>query len=211
MASGGGKHGSSDRFPLPGFQDHCGQWLKPWNWKMIGFWQKHDDKFRQCVVKKRHYSANKGLYSQSCSLHSSHIWLWELDCKEGRTPKNQCLWTMVLGKTPESPLGSKEIIPVSLKGDEPWILTGRTDAEAEAPIFWSSYVNRGLNRKSMMLGKIEGRRRRGHQRMRWLNGITNVINMNLGKLRGIVMDRETWHAAVHGAAKSQTLLGDNNN
>ena len=92
MASGGGKHGSSDRFRLPGFQDHCGQWLKPWNWKIIGFWQKHDDKFRQCVVKKRHYSANKGLYSQSYGLPSGHIQLWQMDCKEGRAHHGYATW-----------------------------------------------------------------------------------------------------------------------
>ena len=87
---------------------------------------------------QRHYSANKGLYSQGYSLPSGHILLWELDHKEGRMPKNWCLRTVVLEKTPESPLVSKEIKPVNLKGDQPWIFTRRTDVEAEAPGFWSS-------------------------------------------------------------------------
>ena len=83
---------------------------------------------------------------------------------------------MVLEKTPENPLDSKEIKPVNLKGDQHLIFTARTDAEAEAeaPVFWSSDMNRQLILKSLMLGKIEGRRRRGHQRMRWLDGITNA-------------------------------------
>ena len=90
------------------------------------------------------YSAGKGPYSQGCSLPSGHVQLWELDCKEGRTPKNWCLQTVMLEKTPESPLDSKEIKPVNLNGDQPWIFTERTDAEAETPIFWSSDVNSWL-------------------------------------------------------------------
>ena len=77
-------------------------------------------------------------------LPSGHVQLWELDCKEGRTPKNWCLWTVMLEKAPESPLDSKEIKPINLKGDQPWIFTGRTDADAEAPIFWLSDANRWL-------------------------------------------------------------------
>ena len=86
----------------------------------------------QCVEKQRHYSADKVPYSQGCDLPSGHIWSWELDHKEGRAPKNWCLWTLVLEKTSESPLDIKEIKPVNLKGNQPWILIGRTDAEAES-------------------------------------------------------------------------------
>ena len=129
MANRRGKGRSSNRFPLLGLQNHCRWWLQPWNLNMVASWQESDDKPRQCVEKQTYYSADKGPYSQGYGLLSGHIWLQELDSKEGRMPKNWCLWTVVLEKTPESPLKSKEIKPVNLKGDQPWILTGRTDAE----------------------------------------------------------------------------------
>ena len=103
-----------------------------------------DDKPRQYAEKQRHYSVNKGPYSQGYSLPSGHVQLREVDCREGRTPKNWCLQTVVLEKTPESPLDSKEIKPVNLKGDQSWIFTERTDAEAETPVFWPSDANRWL-------------------------------------------------------------------
>ena len=98
-----------------------------------------------------HYSADKDLYSQVNDLSSGHIWLWELNCKEGRMPKNWCLWNIVLEKTCKSPLNSKEIKPANLKGDQPWIFTGRIDAEA--PVFWSSDANRQLTGKVPDAGK----------------------------------------------------------
>ena len=151
MANRMGKGESSDRFPLLGLKNHCGLWLQPWNQKTIASWQESDDKTRQCVEKQRHYSANTGPYSQGFGVFSGHIWLWELDRKEGRTPKNWCLWTVVLEKTPESPMDSREIKLANLKGDQPWIFTGRTDAEAEAPVFWSPDAN------SQLIGKVPGK------------------------------------------------------
>ena len=135
---------------------------QPWNLKMLAPWGKKSyDQPRQHIKKERHYFANKGLSSQSYGFFSSHVLMWELDYKESWAPKNWCFWTEVLEKTLESPLDCKEIKPAHCKEDQSWIFIGRTDAEAETPIFWLLDLESWLIGKDSLAGQDWGLEKKG--------------------------------------------------
>ena len=153
------------------------------------------DQQRQHIKKQRHYFANKDLSSQRYGFSSSHVWMRELYYKESWVPKNWCFWTVVLEKTLESPLDCKEIQPVHLKGNQSWIFIGRTDAETETQYFGHLMRRTDSLEKTLMLGKIEGGRR-GRQRMRWFDGITDSMDMSL------VSSRSWWWRGRPGVLQS---------
>ena len=161
MANRWENNGKSEKLYFLGLQNHFRWWLQPLNWKALAPWKKSYDKLRQHIKKQRHYFVDKGPSSQGYGFSSSHVWMWELDYKESWVPKNWCFWTVVLEKTLESPLDCKKIQLVHPKGDQSWIFTGRTDAEAETPVLWPPDANNWLIRKDPNAGKDWGWEEKG--------------------------------------------------
>ena len=147
--------------------------------------------------------ADRGPYSQSYGFSSSHVWMWELDWKESWALKSSYFWIVVLEKTFESSLDSKEIKPVSPKGNKPWIFIGRTEAEAGASKLCPPNVKSWLTGNDFDAGKYWRQEERGTEG-KWLDGITNSVDMSLCKLWEIVKDRKVWRAAVRGITETQT-------
>ena len=208
MANRWGNNGNSDRIYFGRLQNHYRLWLQPWNSKMIAPWKKSYNKPRQHIIKQRRYFANKGPSSQSYGFCSNHVWMWELDHKEGWALNNWCFWTVVLEKTLERPWDCKEIQPVNLKGSKSWIFIGRTDAEAETPILWPPDVKSCLIWKDFDAEKDWGQEEKGTTEEEVAGLHYRLNGHGFGWTLGVGDGREGLACCIHGVAKSQTRLSN---
>ena len=168
-------------------------------------------KHRPHIKKQRHYFGDKCPSSQSYSFSSSHVWMshvWELEHKESWAPKNWCFWTVVLEKTLESPLDCKEIKPVSPKGNQSWIVIGRTDADAEFSIPWPPDAKNWLIGKDPDAGKGWRQEEKGTTEGETVGWYHWLYEHEFEQFQELVMDKGAWHAAVHGVTKNHTWLSD---